>query len=131
VNALIIRALLNFYLYYGDNFKIECPTDSGERKNPFEVSNEISDRIIRIFVRDESSRRPVYGSTENFQTDLHWRDNVCFFKYFHGDNGAGLVAVLIQVYGFLDPKRVLEAGKQTAFTDIAEKTRSATAGGNR
>jgi hypothetical protein len=142
VNALIIRALQNFYLYYGDNFKIECPTGSGRLMNLFEVSKEISDRLTRIFLRDEHGRRPVYGGTERFQNDPHWRDNIYFFEYFHGDNGAGLgashqtgwtglVAKLIHLYGSLDPTRTLEAGRQSAFTEIAEKTRSATAGSNR
>ena len=133
VNALIIRALLNFYLYYGDNFKIECPTGSGKMMNLFEVSKEIADRLTRIFTRDEHGRRPVYGGTEKFQNDPHWRDHILFYEYFHGDNGAGLgashqtgwtglVAKLIQLYGILDPKRALEVGKQAAFT---EKARSA------
>jgi len=138
VNALIIRALLNFYLYYGDNFKIECPTGSGKLMNLFEVSKEISDRLTRIFLRDDYGRRPVYGSTEKFQSDPFWRDNIYFFEYFHGDNGAGLgashqtgwsglVAKLIQLYGFLDPKRALEVGKLAAFTEIADKARTAEA----
>ena len=74
VNALIIRALQNFYLYYGDNFKIECPTGSGRMMNLFEVSKEIADRLTSTFTRDEHGRRPVYGGTEKFQTDPHWRD---------------------------------------------------------
>jgi len=125
-NALIIRALLNFYLYYGDNFKIECPTGSGKLMNLFEVSKEISDRLTRIFLRDEQGRRPVYGGTEKFQSDPFWRDNIYFFEYFHGDSGAGLgashqtgwtglVAKCIELYGFLDPKRILEVGRQAAF----------------
>jgi hypothetical protein len=133
VNALIIRALLNFYLYYGDNFKIECPTGSGKLMNLFEVSKEIADRLTRIFLRGEDGRRPVYGGTEKFQSDPCWRDNIYFFEYFHGDNGAGLgashqtgwtglVAKLIELYGFLDSKRILEVGRQAAFT---EKVRSA------
>ncbi len=126
VNALIIRALQNFYLYYGDNFKIECPTGSGKLMNLFEVSKEISDRLTRIFLHDEHGRRPVYGGTEKFQTDPHWQDHILFYEYFHGDNGAGLgashqtgwtglVAKAIQLFGLLDAKRALEGGKQTAF----------------
>jgi len=129
VNALIIRALLNFYLYYGDNFKIECPIGSGKQVNLFEVSKEISNRLTRIFLCDEHGRRPVYGGTEKFQTDPFWRDNILFYEYFHGDNGAGLganhqtgwtglVAKLIELYGFLDPKRVLEVGRAAAFTKV-------------
>jgi hypothetical protein len=133
VNALIIRALLNFHLYYGDNFKIECPTRSGKLMNLFEVSKEISNRLTRIFLRDERGRRPVYGSMEKFQSDPFWRDDILFYEYFHGDNGAGLgashqtgwtglVAKLIELYGFLDAKRVLERGRQAVFT---EKVRAA------
>ncbi len=126
VNVIIIRALLNFYLYYGDNFKIECPTGSGKMMNLFEVSKDISDRLTRIFLRDEHGRRPVYGGAEKFQTDPNWRDHILFYEYFHGDNGAGLgashqtgwtglVAKLIQLFGLLDSKRALEVGKQAAF----------------
>jgi hypothetical protein len=126
VNALIIRALLQYYLYYGDNFKIECPTGSGRMMNLFEVSKEIADRLTRIFLRDERGRRPVYGGTEKFQSDPHWRDYVLFYEYFHGDNGAGLgashqtgwtgvVAKLIQLFGVLDARKALEGGKRAAF----------------
>ncbi len=128
VNALIIRALLNFYMYYGDNFKIECPTGSGKLMNLFEVSKEIADRLSRIFTRDDHGRRPVYGGTERFQSDPHWRDLILFYEYFHGDNGAGLgashqtgwtglVAKLIELYGLLDPERALAVGKQAAFVE--------------
>jgi hypothetical protein len=126
VNAMIIRALLQFYLYYGDNFKVECPTGSGKMMNLFEVSKEIADRLARIFTRNEHGRRPVYGGTEKFQTDPHWRDYILFYEYFHGDNGAGLgashqtgwtglVAKMIQLYGYLDANRALEGGKGAAF----------------
>jgi hypothetical protein len=126
VNVLLIRALLSFYLYYGDNFKIECPTGSGRLMNLFEVAREIADRLTRIFLRDERGLRPVYGGTEKFQTDPHWRDHILFNEYFHGDNGAGLgashqtgwtgvVAKVIQLFGFLDPKKLLDAGKGGAF----------------
>ena len=132
VNVMILRALLNFYLYYGDNFKIECPTGSGKMMNLFEVSKEIADRLSRIFLRNEQGQRPVYGGTEKFQSDPHWRDHILFYEYFHGDNGAGLgashqtgwtglVAKTIQLYGFLDAKRVLEGGKRGAFKETAFK----------
>jgi len=132
VNAMIIRALLNFYLYYGDNFTIECPTGSGKMMNLFEVSKEIADRLSRIFLRNKQGKRPVYGGTEKFQNDPHWRDYILFYEYFHGDNGAGLgashqtgwtglVAKFIQIYGLLDPKRALEAGKKAAFVKGAPK----------
>ena len=142
VNALIIRALLSFYLYYGDNFKIECPTGSGKLMNLFEVSKEISNRLTRIFLRDAHGRRPVYSGTEKFQKDPYWRDNIYFYEYFHGDNGAGLgashqtgwtglVAKLIELFGFLDATRVLGVGRQAAFTKVAEvHTAKAIAGGS-
>ena len=127
VNALIIRALLQFYLYYGDNFKIECPTGSGNMMNLFEVSKEIGDRLTRIFLRNEEGRRPVYGGTEKFQNDPNWRDHILFYEYFHGDNGTGLgashqtgwtglVAKIIQLFGFLDAQSALQQGKSAAFT---------------
>jgi hypothetical protein len=126
VNALIIRALLQYYLYYGDGFKIECPTGSGIMMNLFEVSKEIVDRLTRIFLRNEDGKRPVYGGTEKFQSDPCWRDNILFYEYFNGDNGAGLgashqtgwtglVAKLIQLYGHLDPLKGLEIGEDAAF----------------
>ena len=130
VNVMLIRALLNFYAYYGDTFKIECPTGSGTMMNLFEVAKEIADRLTRIFLRDGSGRRPVYGGIEKFQTDPHWRDLILFHEYFHGDNGAGLgashqtgwtgaVAKLIEMFGMLDAKRLLDAGKTAAFTNGA------------
>jgi hypothetical protein len=126
VNALLIRALLSFYGYYGENFKIECPTGSGNMMNLFEVAREIANRLTGIFLRDKSGRRPVYGATEKFQTDPHWKDYILFYEYFHGDNGAGLgashqtgwtgvVAKLIELFGRLDAADLLEGGKAGAF----------------
>src|SRR5260370_16938836 len=86
VNALLIRALLQFYLYYGDNFKVECPTGSANMMNLFEVAREIANRLARIFLRDESGRRPVYGGTQKFQTDPHWKDYILFYEYFQEHN---------------------------------------------
>jgi Glycosyl hydrolase family 63 C-terminal domain len=129
VNILIIRALLQFYAYYGDNFRIECPTGSGKLMNLFEVSREIAHRLQSIFCRDEKDRRPVYGGTEKFQRDPNWRDHILFYEYFHGDNGAGLgashqtgwtgvVGALIRLYGHLDAKRFLEVGRRAAFESV-------------
>ena len=122
VNALIIRALLEYYLYYGDSFKVECPTGSRKMMNLFEVAQEISRRLIGVFLRDEHGHRPVYGGTEKFQTDPHWKDYLLFYEYFHADNGAGLgashqtgwtglVAKLLEIQGKLDPKKFLQMGK--------------------
>jgi hypothetical protein len=126
VNALLIRALLSFYLYYGDSFKVECPTGSGNSMNLFEVAREIANRLTRIFLRDKSGRRPVYGGTEKFQTDPQWKDYVLFYEYFHGDNGAGLgashqtgwtglVGGLIDLFGRIDGTEYLNAGKAGVF----------------
>ena len=92
VNALILRALLNYYAYYGDDFTIECPTGSGRRLTLYQVAEEISRRLVSIFLRDAHGRRPVYGDTRKFQDDPHWRDLILFYEYFHGDNGAGIGA---------------------------------------
>ncbi len=126
VNAMIIRALLQYYLYYGDSFRIECPTGSGRMMNLFEVSKDMVKRLTRIFLRDPAGRRPVYGRTEKFQTDLYWMDLILFYEYFHGDNGAGLgashqtgwtglVAGLIDLFGRLDPVKYLETGRRIAY----------------
>jgi hypothetical protein len=126
VNALIIRALLHYFLYYSDNFKIECPTGSGNLMNLFEVAREITNRLTRIFLRDDSGQRPVFGAAEKFQHDPYWRDHLLFYEYFHGDNGAGiganhqtgwtgLVAGLIEIFGRLDAQTVLQAGTEAVF----------------
>jgi len=127
VNSLIIRALLQFYLYYGDDFRVECPTGSGNLMNLFEVSREISRRLEKIFLRDDHGRRPVYGGLEKFQHDPYWRDNILFYEYFHGDNGAGLgashqtgwtglIARLMQIFGTIDAAAYLESGKRTKIS---------------
>ena len=92
VNALIIRALLQYYIYYGNEFTVECPTGSGRQMNLYQVAEEITRRLAGIFLRDKDGRRPVYAGTRKFQEDPHWRDLILFYEYFHGDNGAGLGA---------------------------------------
>jgi hypothetical protein len=127
VNAMIIRALQNFYLYHGDNFKVECPTGSGKMLNLFEVSQEIANRLTRIFLRDDSGRRPVYGGTEKFQKDPNWKDYILFYEFFHGDNGAGLgashqtgwtglVANLMDLSSRIGGTEFLAGGKAIAFS---------------
>ena len=121
INLLLFRSLNVFYSFYGDEFLVECPTGSGNFMNLFEVSQELTRRLTRIFLRDEHGRRPVFGGTQIFQENPYWRDNVLFYEYFHGDNGAGLgashqtgwtglAARLIQIYNYLDAKQVLEGG---------------------
>jgi hypothetical protein len=119
VNVLIIRALLNLYCFYGDDFKVECPTGSGRFMTLFDVSQEITRRLASAFLRDADGQRPIYGGTAKFQNDPHWRDLILFHEYFHGDNGAGLgathqtgwtglVAPLLDMYGRLDAQTILE-----------------------
>jgi len=122
VNVLLIRALMQYYLYYGDNFRIECPTGSGNSMNLFEVAREIANLLTRIFLRDEAGRRPVFGGAGKFQNDPYWRDNLLFYEYFHGDNGAGIGAShqtgwtgLVEIFGKLDAETFLEAGRAAAF----------------
>jgi hypothetical protein len=92
INLLLVRALLSLYAYYGDGFTVEFPTGSGRQLNLYQVAREISARLTRIFLRDETGRRPVHGGQATFQTDPHWRDLLLFYEYFHGDNGAGVGA---------------------------------------
>ncbi|NJR62360.1 MAG: glucosidase [Cyanobacteria bacterium CRU_2_1] len=110
VNYLLIESLQKFHYYLGDDFKVECPTGSGNWMTLWDVANELSKRLIRIFLNDVSGHRPVYGGTTQFQNDPHWHDLILFYEYFHGDNGAGigashqtgwtgLVAKLIQQWG--------------------------------
>jgi hypothetical protein len=128
VNGLIIRALLQYYSYYGNDFTIECPTGSGRRMNLYQVAQELAHRLSAIFLRDATGRRPVYGATEKFQTDPHWRDYIHFYEYFHGDNGAGLgashqtgwtggVARLMHLFATVQPEEVLEFGKKAYVMD--------------
>jgi hypothetical protein len=122
-NVLLIRGLLSFYLYYGDEFKVECPTGSGRLMNLFEVSREISNRLTSIFTRDNNGHRAVYGGSQKFQEDPYWKDYLLFYEYFHGDNGAGigashqtgwtgLVAKLIHIFGSIDAEQFLAGGKR-------------------
>lgn len=131
VNFLIIESLQRFHHFFTndldhDNFLVECPTGSGRKMNLWDVSLELSRRLITIFQRTANGHRPVDGGSLTFQQDEHWRDLVLFYEYFHGDNGSGLgashqtgwtglVAKLIQqVYaeqrtrstGLLDPKEL-------------------------
>ena len=92
VNFLLVRSLLNLYQFYGDDFKAECPKGSGKYLTLFDIAKEITHRIASIFLRDADGKRPLYGGTEKFQEDPHWKDYILFYEYFHGDNGAGLGA---------------------------------------
>ncbi len=121
-NVLVIRALIGLYAYYGDRFTIECPTGSGRVLDLYGVAEEIARRLVAIFRRGSDGRRPVYGATEKFQRDPHFRDPLLFYEYFHGDNGAGIgashqagwtgnVASAIQLFGHLTREAVLGSGE--------------------
>jgi hypothetical protein len=125
VNALIIRGLLQYYLFYGDTFTIECPTGSGRQMTLYQVAEELARRLGSMFLRDENGRRPVYGATEKFQGDPHWRDLVLFYEYFHGDNGAGIgashqtgwtgvIARIMHLFATTSAQRALDLGKAAA-----------------
>ena len=135
VNGLIIRGLLQMYPFYGDDFKVECPTGSGNYLTLFEVAKEIGRRLSSIFLRDANGQRPVYGGTKKFQDDPHWRDYILFYEYFHGDNGAGLgashqtgwtglIARGLDLFARLSAEMVLSAPK----TAVAAMTREQVAG---
>jgi len=138
VNALIVRALLQYYGYFGPAFTIECPTGSGCQMTLYEVAEEISRRLTRIFLRDEQGRRPVYGGCRKFQEDPHWRDLLQFFEYFHGDNGAGLgashqtgwtgvIARLMHLFATLNPDAGIKGGKNVYFEAAQAKASAAAA----
>ena len=121
VNMLIIRALLQYYSYYGDDFTVACPTGSDRQMTLYEVAEELARRLGAIFLRDANGQRPVYGGTEKFQSDPLWRDYLQFFEYFHGDNGAGLgashqtgwtgiIARSMQMFATLTAKQIKTSG---------------------
>ena len=92
VNYLLIESLQKFHHYFGDDFKVECPTGSGQMMDLWEVAAELSRRLSSHLPAATDGRRAVYGGSERFQTDPHWRDLVLFHEYFHGDTGEGLGA---------------------------------------
>ena len=128
VNGLIIRALLNYFAYYGDSFTVEFPTGSGRRMNLYQVAAELARRMAAIFLRDGEGRRPVYGGTRKFLEDPYWRDLILFYEYFHGDNGAGLgashqtgwtglVARSMHLFATTTAAQVLKLGQRAAIVE--------------
>ena len=128
VNTLIIRALLQYFVYYGDDFKVECPTGSGQMMTLYQVAEEITRRLSSIFQRDARGNRPVYGGTRVFQDDPHWRDLILFYEYFQGDNGAGLgashqtgwtgvIALLMQLFATSTPEQYREIGRMAGAVE--------------
>jgi hypothetical protein len=129
VNGLIIRALLQYHIYYGDDFTIECPTGSGRKMNLYQVAEEISRRLGNIFQRDGEGRRPVFGGSAKLQEDPHWRDCLLFYEYFHGDNGAGLgashqtgwtgiIARIMHLFATTTAEQAFEVGKAAAVREV-------------
>ena len=92
VNYMIVESLRRFHDYYGDGFKVECPTGSGQMMTLWEVAEEISRRLMRLFTRGKDERRPVFGNDDKSQTDPNFRDHLLFYEYFDGDSGCGLGA---------------------------------------
>jgi hypothetical protein len=92
VNFLLIEALKRYNRFYGDDLQVEYPTGSGQKKSLGEIADDLSRRLVALFLDDEEGRRPVFGDTELFQTDPDWHDLIPFFEYFHGENGRGLGA---------------------------------------
>jgi hypothetical protein len=134
VNGLIVRALLQYYAYYGDGFTIECPTGSGRLMTLYQIAEELMRRLSGIFLRDANGRRPVYGGTRKLQEDPHWRDLLLFYEYFHGDDGSGLgashqtgwtgiVARGMHLFATTTAEQVLALGKSAAMTEVAKPAR--------
>jgi len=132
VNALIIRALLQYYMYYGDDFTVECPTGSGRHMTLYQIAEEITRRLASMFLRDKDGRRPVNGGAQKFQEDPHWRDCIQFYEYFHGDNGTGVgashqtgwtgvIARAMHLFATLTPEQVLAGGKKAYFEKQSHK----------
>lgn len=136
INIMIIRALINLYAYFGDDFTVECPTGSGRQRTLHEVAAEIGDRLMATFRRGPDGNRPVFGGQPTFQQDPNWRDLLLFYEYFHGDNGAGigashqtgwtgLVGVLPLLFERLTPAVVIEQrqGRQRRQKQPTEQSR--------
>jgi hypothetical protein len=139
VNGLIVRALMQYYTYFGDDFKVECPTGSGRMMTLYEVAAEITRRLASMFLKDKDGRRPVYGGTHKFQDDPHWRDLVLFYEYFHGDNGAGLgashqtgwtgiIARLMHVFATTTPEHLLRTGIKVGMNEAPKPARTKAVG---
>jgi hypothetical protein len=139
VNGLIIRALLQYYSYFGDDFKVECPTGSGRQMTLYQVAEELGRRLASIFLKDKDGRRPVYGRARKFQEDPYWRDLILFYEYFHGDNGAGLgashqtgwtgmVARLMHLFETSTAEEVLRLGKMASINELEKPPSTQRAG---
>ena len=129
VNAMIIRALLQYYAYYGNSFTIECPTGSGRQMNLYQVAEELSRRLTGLFLKGKDGRRPVNGDEKTLQKDPNWRDYIQFYEYFHGDTGVGLganhqtgwtgvIARAMHLFATTTAEQVLQFGKIAAIIEV-------------
>jgi hypothetical protein len=114
INYLLIEALQKFHHYYGDDFIVECPTGSGRYLTLDQIGDELSARLIRLFLRDRSGHRPFNGANELLQSDPQWRDHLLFHEYFHGDTGAGLGAAHQTGWTALVAKLIDQQGRKAA-----------------
>ena len=131
VNILIIRGLLNLYTFYGNEFQVQCPSNSGRWMTLYEVAQEITRRLTSTFLRGSDGQRPVYGGSTKFQNDPHWRDLILFYEYFNGDNGtgigashqtgwSGLVAPVMDIFGRIDAQTTLETEREKIFANLVK-----------
>jgi hypothetical protein len=125
INYLLYGALIRLYAYYGDDFRVECPTGSGQMMTLLEVAKELGERLTRIFLKDAGGARPAFGAVQAFKDDPHWRELLQFHEYFHGDSGAGIgashqtgwtgcVARIIQMNAVLTKELLLTPGAESA-----------------
>jgi hypothetical protein len=137
VNGVILRALLQYYAYYGNDFTVECPTGSGKQMNLYQVAEELARRLSSIFLRNGEGTRPVYGDSDKFQTDPYWRDLILFYEYFHGDNGAGIgashqtgwtgaIARIMHLFACVSADNVLTRGKNALEVEVNLPKRAGT-----
>jgi hypothetical protein len=129
INYLVVRALLQYDQFFGPEFTIEYPTGSGQPLALRDIAGDLADRLISIWLPGPDGRRPVYGGVELMQTDPAWKDNLLFYEYFHGDNGAGLgashqtgwtgvIARAMHLFATSTAEEILELGKMAAFTEL-------------
>ncbi|PSB06853.1 glucosidase, partial [filamentous cyanobacterium CCP2] len=121
VNYLLIESLQQFHHYLGDDFKVECPAGSGQLLTLWEVASELSQRLTRIFLPNESGQRPVYGHIEKFQTDPHWQNLVLFYEYFNGDTGSGLGASHQTGWTGLVAKLIQQCSEYASYTSLPQR----------